>query len=76
MTTALNRQVKTKGSTLWVSMGNKTIEDAAVAFAQMRNVEADKLFLVVRDEDNKEVEHELTVESFRGFRVSGLRGGE
>lgn len=73
---AVNRQVKLKGTTQWYSMGNQTIEDAAVAFAQLKNIESDKMFVTVRDADEPTSEHELTVESFRGFKVSGLRGGE
>jgi hypothetical protein len=73
---ALNRQVRLKGETQWYSMGNKTIENAAVDFVQLKNIEADKMFVTVRDADEPAIEHELTVESFRGFKVSGLRGEE
>lgn len=68
-----NRQVKLKGSDDWFSFGNVSIEDAAVAFAQQRNVESDRIYVVVREE-TENVEEVLTVESFRGFRVASVAG--
>jgi hypothetical protein len=70
----LNRQAKIKGTSVWTDMGNVTLSDAAVKFAEQRNLVADTLQITVRDDEDK-IEHELTVESFRAFRVSGLRGG-
>jgi hypothetical protein len=58
-----------------MDMGAVSIENAAADFAERQNLTADTLFVTVRDDDDL-VEHELTVEAFRAFRVTGLRGGE
>jgi hypothetical protein len=71
----LNRQAKVKGTEAWFDMGNVSFEDAAVNLAQQKGLVADKLFVTVRD-DQDLTEFDLTVESFRGFRVTGLRGGD
>lgn len=71
----LSRQAKIKGSDQWFDMGNVSLRDAAVNFAEIKNLATDKIYVVVRDSEDL-VEHELTVESCRAFKVSGLRGGE
>lgn len=71
----INRQVKVKGTDVWFDMGDVSFEDAAVNLAQRQGLVADKLFVTVRD-DQDLTEFDLTVESFRGFRVTGLRGGD
>ena len=70
----VNRQAKIKGTSEWTDMGDVTLSDAAVNFVEKKNLTADQLFVTVRD-DSDLVEHELTIEAFRAFRVSGLRGG-
>jgi phosphate uptake regulator len=70
----LNRQAKVKGSDDWIDMGPVSFEDAAVSLVQRQGLVADKLFVTVRD-DQDLTEFDLTIESFRGFRVTGLRGG-
>lgn len=70
----LSRHAKIKGSDQWFDMGNVSIQDAAINFAEIKNLATDKIHVVVRDSEDL-VEHELTVESFRAFKVSGLRGG-
>jgi hypothetical protein len=71
----MNRQAKIRGTDRWMDMGAVSIENAAADFAERQNLTADTLFVTVRDDDDL-VEHELTVEAFRAFRVTGLRGGE
>lgn len=72
--TPVNRQAKIKGTSQWFNMGNLTLSDAAIRFVERQNLTADKVMVTVRDEQDQ-VEHELTVESYRAFKVSGLRGG-
>jgi len=72
----MNRQGKIKGHIGWMDCGAVSFADAAVKVAQHSQVVADKVFVVLRDQDDPETEHEVTVESVRGYRVSGLRGGE
>lgn len=71
----MNRQGKVKGQIGWLDCGAVTFADAAVKVAQHSQVSADRVFVVVRDASDPLVEHELTVESVRGYKVHGLRGG-
>lgn len=70
----LNRQGKIKGHIGWLDCGAVTFVDAAVKVAQHSQSSADKIFVVLRDADEPEIEFELTVESERSYKVTGLRG--
>jgi hypothetical protein len=70
----LNRQAKLKGTDDWEDMGNVSFEDAAVNLAEKLGRGADKIHVTLRDADDK-IEFDVTVESTRAYRVTGLRGG-
>ena len=72
----MNRQGKIKGRIGWLDCGSVSFEDAAVKVAEHAQVGADKVTVVVRDQELPDTEFELTVESVRAYRVTGLRGEE
>jgi hypothetical protein len=71
----LNRQAKLKGTDDWEDMGNVSFEDAAVNLAEKLGRGADKIHVTLRDSDDPATEFDVTVESTRAYRVTGLRGG-
>lgn len=70
----LNRQAKLKGTDEWEDMGAVLFEDAAVNLAKKLGRGADKIHVTLRDADDR-IEFDVTVESTRAYRVTGLRGG-
>lgn len=71
----MNRQAKRKGFSEWTDMGAVTFERAAIDMVERLGLTTDKVTLTLRDEDDK-VEFDVVVDSFRAYKVTGLRGGE
>jgi len=71
----LSRQAKLKGTDDWEDMGNVSFEDAAVNLAQKLGRGADRIHVTLRDSDDP-TEFDVTVESTRAYKVTGLRGGD
>lgn len=55
-------------------MGAVSFEKAAVDMVERLGLTADKVTITLRDEDDKK-EFDVVVESFRAYKVIGLRGG-
>lgn len=75
-TMVLNRQAKLKGTDEWEDMGAVSFEDAAVNLTEKLGRGADKIHVTLRDLDDPATEFDVMVESYRAYRVTGLRGGE
>ena len=76
MSDKLNRQARFNVLSPWQDFGNVTLEDAAVALVERANLVADKVSVQIRDAAEPETIWTVTVEAYRAFKVSGLRGGD